>query len=135
MAPTIAQAQSRHRRRNREETEKELELAILRVKDKGSKLSISAVATEAGVTAGLIHNTYPDIAKKIRTATGRDIRQQRDAMAAKLRAVRVQMKALRAERTEALADVGKLASINETLRLEVATLRATASGKVVVLAG
>ncbi len=60
-----AQTRSTPRPRNRERTREELQLAILRIRDKGLKLSISAVASEAGVTAGLIHNTYPDIAEKI----------------------------------------------------------------------
>jgi uncharacterized coiled-coil DUF342 family protein len=91
------------------------------------------VATEAGVSAGLIHNTYPDIAEEIRAQVGRGTRQQRDAKAAEIKKVRAQLKILRAERDAALADVAKLASINETLRREVATLQAAASGKIVVL--
>lgn len=133
-APGKPKTESAPRRRNREHTKKELELAILRVKNSGMKLGISAVAIEAGVTAGLIHNTYPDIAEKIRTATGRGIRQQRDAMAAKLKAVRVQLRTLRKERNAALGEGDRLASINETLRQENATLRAAASGKIFVLA-
>lgn len=67
-----------------------------------------------------------------RPAAGATIRQQRDAMAAKFKAVRAQLKTLRADRNAALSDIGKLA--NETLRQENATLRAAASGKVFVLA-
>lgn len=101
---------------------------MLRVKDKGLKLSISAVATEAGVSAGLIHNTYPDIAEEIRAQVGRSTRQQRDAKAAEVKEVRGRLKNLRTERDAALADVARLASINETLRQEIAMLRAAASG-------
>lgn len=121
------------RRRSRAKTREELQLAILRVKNKGLKLSISAVAAEAGVSAGLIHNTYPDIAEEIREKIGRATRQQRDAKAADLKEASAKLKALREELETALADVARLASINETLRQEVATLRAAASGKVVVL--
>lgn len=121
------------RRRSREKTREELQLAMLRVKNKGLKLSISAVAAEAGVSAGLIHNTYPDIAEEIREKIGRATRQQRDAKAAELKEARVKLRALREELEAALADVARLASINETLRQEVATLRAAASGKVFVL--
>jgi len=131
--PAKARTGSAPRRRSREKTREELQLAMLRVKNKGLKLSISAVATEAGVSAGLIHNTYPDIAEKIRAQVGRATRQQRDAKAAELTEARAQLKTLRAERDAALADIARLASINETLRQEVATLRAAASGKVVVL--
>lgn len=68
-----------------------------------------------------------------RPAAGATRRQQRDAMAAKFKAVRAQLKTLRADRNAALSDVGKLASTNETLRQENATPRAAASGKVFVL--
>ncbi|AWV05615.1 TetR family transcriptional regulator (plasmid) [Burkholderia sp. JP2-270] len=132
---TLAEAQTgaAPRRRNRAKTRDELQRAMLRVKNKGLKLSISAVATEAGVSAGLVHNTYPDIAEEIRTQVGRGARQQRDAKAAEVKKVREQLKILRAERDAALADVARLASINETLRQEVETLQAVSSGKVVAL--
>lgn len=121
------------RRRSRDKTSEELQLARLRVKNKGLKLSISAVALEAGVSAGLIHNTYPDIAEDIREDMGRAMRQQRDATAADLKESLGKLKALRKDLKAAVADVARLASINETLRQEVATLRAAASGKVAVL--
>ncbi|AOK02893.1 TetR family transcriptional regulator [Burkholderia vietnamiensis] len=110
-----------------------MQRAILRVKNKGLKLSISAVAVEAGVSAGLVHNTYPDIAEEIRAQVGRDTRRQRDAKAVEVKKVRKQLKTLRAERDAALADIARLASINETLRQEVAMLQAAVSGKIVVL--
>ncbi|MCA8102935.1 coiled-coil domain-containing protein [Burkholderia contaminans] len=128
-----AQAGSAPRRRSRAKTREELQLAIRRVTNKGLKLSISAVATEAGVSAGLVHNTYPDIAEEIRAQVGRGTRQQRDAKAAEVKEVRARLKTLRTERDAALTDVARLASINETLRQEVAMLRAAASGKMVVL--
>jgi AcrR family transcriptional regulator len=121
------------RPRSREKTREELRLAMLCVKNKGLKLSISAVAAEAGVSAGLIHNTYPDIAENIREKIGRAARQQRDAKVADLKEAREKLKALREDLGAAMADVARLASINETLRQEVATLQAAASGKVVVL--
>jgi AcrR family transcriptional regulator len=129
----LVQPATAGRRRSREKTREELQLAMLRIKNKGLKLSISAVAAEAGVSAGLIHNTYPDIAEEIREKIGRATRQQRDAKAADLKEARVKLRALREELEAALADVARLASINETLRQEVATLRAAASGKVFVL--
>ncbi|MDN8035903.1 TetR family transcriptional regulator [Burkholderia vietnamiensis] len=131
--PAEAQTGSTLRRRSRVKTREELQRAILRVKNKGLKLSISAVAVEAGVSAGLVHNTYPDIAEEIRAQVGRDTRRQRDAKAVEVKKVRKQLKTLRAERDAALADVARLASINETLRQEVAMLQAAVSGKIVVL--
>ena len=38
------------------------------------KLSIASVARAAGVTPGLIHNTYPAVAEKIRTLMGKSVR-------------------------------------------------------------
>lgn len=121
------------RRRSRAQTREELVLATLRVKNKGLKVSISAVAAEAGVTPALIHNTYPDIAEEIRAQVGRTTRQQRDAKAAELTTARAQLRAMRAELSATLGDVRRLASINETLREEIAMLRGAASGKVIVL--
>ncbi|MCF3159777.1 TetR family transcriptional regulator, partial [Pseudomonas juntendi] len=42
------------------------------------KLSITSVARAAGVTPGLIHNTYPSIAERIRNIVGKSVRAQRD---------------------------------------------------------
>lgn len=123
------------RHRNREKTRDVLQFAMLRVKNKGNKLSISAVALEAGVTPGLIHNTYPDIAEAIRAQVGKATRQQRDDKIAELSRERERNKELRAELNAALKDIQRLASTNETLRQEVAILRSAASvdGRVVRL--
>lgn len=121
------------RQRNREKTLDELQLAMLRVKNKGKKLTISAVASEAGVTPGLIHNTYPDLAESIRAQVGKATRQQRDESIAELTKVRQRNKELRAELETASKDIKRLASTNETLRQEVAKLRAATTGKVVIL--
>lgn len=118
------------RRRSREKTREELQLAMLRVKNKGLKLSISAVAAEAGVSAGLIHNTYPDIAEEIRALVGRKIRQQRDDMAKELADAKKRLCELRDDLASAEADLAKMASINETLRTELVTLRAIATSNV-----
>ena len=119
--------------RSRERTSEQLNQALTTLASNGSKLSISAVAAEAGVTPALIHNTYPDIAEKIRAHVGRSTRQQRDEKAASLVEVRQRLKEARAERDAAMADLAKLASINETLRSEVASLKALASGKLAIL--
>lgn len=121
------------RRRDREQTKSELQLAILRLKSKGMKMSIAAVASEAGVTPSLIHNTYPDLAEEIRAQMGRATRQQRDAKAAELTGARSALKRVREELEEARKDIAKLASINETLSDEVTSLRAQVAGKVVAM--
>ena len=121
------------RPRDRKKTQEELELAMARVKNKGKKLSITAVAIEVGVTPGLIHNTYPDIAETIRNQVGKATRQQRDAKLAELSKARKQIKELTAENKTAAIDIKRLTSTLETLRQEVAKLRAAGSGRVVVL--
>ncbi|KWT70893.1 MULTISPECIES: hypothetical protein [unclassified Variovorax] len=57
----------------------ELRRAILKLKNRGQSISITAVAREAGVTPALLHNTYPDIAKEIGSLLGKSSRAQRDA--------------------------------------------------------
>ena len=123
------------RSRDRAKTEIALQLAIERINNSGSKLSIAAVAAEVGVTPGLIHNTYPDIADEVRKQTGRTVRQQRDAKIAELAKVRATLKEIRKELRAAHGDLDKLVSINETLRAEITRLKAQATGKVHVMPG
>jgi len=52
--------------RSRKKTVDEIQRAIVQLQADQGKLSISAVAKLAEVTPGLIHNTYPDLAEKIR---------------------------------------------------------------------
>jgi len=132
-AASRAQTPTKTRQRSREKTIEELQAAVLKVKNQGKKLSISAVAKVAGITPSLIHNTYPDIAEAIRAQVGKGVRQQRDDKHAELAKAREQNKELRDEFQSALNDIQRLASINETLRQEVTKLRSVASGKVVIL--
>lgn len=117
--------------------EKELKLAIFRIErgrahSKASKLSVSAVAREAGVTAALIHNHYPSIAELIRVKQGASSRQQRDAKQSQLAEERDKNAALRRELTDLHGQVAKLATINEMLLMENKELRAKQqSGNVV----
>ena len=129
----MSQTAAKIRQRSRDGTAEKLQFAMLRVKNKGKKLTISAVASEAGVTPSLIHNTYPDIAEAIRNQVGKGTRQQRDDKIAELSKARERMKVLRSELEAALNDIQRLASSNETLRQEVDKLRSVASGKVVDL--
>lgn len=121
------------RPKDRDLTKQELQYAILRIKNKGIKLTISEVAREAGVVPSLIHNTYPDIAEAIRAQIGKSTRKQRDATLAELAKARQVNKDLRGLLSKAETELAKLASINEMLRDEVTQLKAVASGKVVVL--
>ncbi|MCA8492788.1 TetR family transcriptional regulator [Burkholderia arboris] len=100
------------------------------MKNKNIKMSIAAVAAEAGVSPSLVHNTYPDIAEEIRAQVGRSVRQQRDEKATELTNAHANLRALREELRAARRDIAKLASVNETLNDEVAVLRAAVDGKV-----
>ncbi len=100
--------------------EKELQFALLRIergraKTGEKKVTIAAVAREAGVSAALIHNHYPNIAEAIREVQGRSSRAQRDEKQQDLRAEREKGRALRLEIEELRAKVASLASLNEVL--------------------
>ncbi|MBX8560174.1 TetR family transcriptional regulator [Pseudomonas cichorii] len=112
-----------------ENREKDLKLALYRVQ-KGrahtgeTKVTIAAVAREAGVSTALIHNHYPRIAEAIREAQGRSSRAIRDVKHQDLIAERKKSVAYRQEIEELRAKVANLASVNEVLMDENRLLRA-----------
>ena len=95
------------------------------------KISISAVARKAGVTPALIHNTYPDVAERIRAISGRDVSALRGKENAILKSFQADNKRLHQDNAQLNADVARLASIVQTLTNEVARLRALSTGQVV----
>jgi AcrR family transcriptional regulator len=103
-----------------EDREKDLKLALLRIQ-KGrtrtgeTKVTIAAVAREAGVSTSLIHNYYPGIAEIVREVQGRSSRAMRDVKHQDLIAERKKSAAYRQEIEELRAKVANLASINEVL--------------------
>ncbi|MBB6157641.1 AcrR family transcriptional regulator [Pseudomonas sp. JAI115] len=108
--------------------EKELRLALARIqhgraRSGETKVSIAAVAREAGVSRALIHNHYPGIAEVIREAQGHSSRVQRDVKHQKLQAERDRNRALRLEIEELREKISKLASLNEMLRVENLALK------------
>lgn len=117
--------------------ERDLQLALARIQ-RGrahtgeTKVTIAAVAREAGVSTALIHNHYPIIAETIRDAQGRSSRAQRDVKHQDLRAEREKNRALRKEIEELRAKVARLASINEVLIAENRVLQAKQSDSKVV---
>jgi len=117
--------------RSRNKTVDEIQQAIAQVQAGQCKVSISAVAKLAGVTPALIHNTYPDLAEKIRGLVGKATRTQRDAKHDALVREREVNRALRQELAESRADLAKLASVNQVLLNEVALLKGMATGKVI----
>ncbi|AOS81400.1 MULTISPECIES: hypothetical protein [Hydrogenophaga] len=125
-------------RKSAKTREKELTLAIYRIErgrshTKAMKLSVSAVAREAGVTPALIHNHYPAVAEVIRTKLAKSSRQQRDLKQSQLKEALERNRQLRQHLSDAEERIAKLASINEVLLLKNKTLRATAADRRVVL--
>ncbi|TNI83010.1 TetR family transcriptional regulator [Aeromonas sobria] len=117
------------RRKPADAREKDLLFALHRIergraKTDEKKVTIAAVAREAGVSAALIHNHYPNIAEAIREVQGRSSRAQRDVKHQALRAEREKGRALRLEIEELRAKVASLASINEVLIEENRFLKA-----------
>lgn len=112
-----------------EAREKDLKLALYRIQ-KGrahtgeTKVSIAAVAREAGISAALIHNHYPNIAEAIREAQGRSSRAIRDVKHQDLIAERNKSAAYRQEIEEMRAKIANLASINEMLLDDNSVLQA-----------
>lgn len=118
---------------NRKQTIDGIEQAIEQLLASQGKLSISAVAKMAGVTPALIHNTYPDLAEKIRGLVCKATRTQRDAKHSALVREREINRTLRQELVETRATIAKLASVNQTLLNEMAVLKGIATGKVVAI--
>lgn len=117
--------------RSRRQTEKRLTDAVASLQSGAKKISISSVAAEAKVTPALIHNTYPDIAERIRSLMGRSTRAQRDAKHDALVKERERNRELREEVDRLRHEAAKLASINLTLLSKIAVLSEQVSGKVV----
>lgn len=117
--------------------EKDLQLALLRIergraKTGEKRVTIAAVAREAGVSAALIHNHYPNIAETIREAQGRSSRAQRDVKHHDLRVEQEKNRTLRQEIQELRAKVASLASLNEVLLTENRILKAKQNNPKVV---
>ncbi len=114
-------------------THKALLEAIERVCRTDGTPSITAVAREVGVSAALIHNRYPDIAATIRTLSGREKRDDVAQLRAALVKEQEMVKNLRDEYGALLADLRAMASVNETLRQELAMRKAVEAPNVVQL--
>lgn len=120
-----------------EDREKDLKLALYRIQ-KGrahtgeTKVTIAAVAREAGVSTALIHNHYPSIAEAIREAQGRSSRAMRDVKHQDLITERKKSAAYRQEIEELRAKVANLVSINEVLLDENRVLKAKMGDRKVV---
>lgn len=119
--------------RSRSKTLETLDKAVESLVAGNEKVSIASVARAAGVTPGLIHNTYPAVAEKIRTLTGKSVRAQRDSKHQALMSEKEKNRVLRAENEKILEELARIASVNQRLIFEMAELKAVSSGKVVAL--
>ncbi len=119
--------------RSRSKTLDTLDKVIESLVANNEKLTIASVARAANVTPGLIHNTYPAVAERIRTLMGKSVRAQRDSKHQALMNEKEKNRALRAENDQLLAELAELASVNQRLIFEVAELKALSSGKVAAL--
>jgi AcrR family transcriptional regulator len=126
----VAEVTEAPRKRDRERTLHQLNLALIRVQRRGEKVTLKAVADEAKVSPPLINNRYPDFAEQVRAVTGKAIRQQRNEKAELLAKEREKNRKLRELVDSQLVEITRLASVNETLRTEMALLKAIAEGKV-----
>tara|TARA_R110001583_G_scaffold42169_5_gene134113 strand:- start:1292 stop:1702 length:411 start_codon:yes stop_codon:yes gene_type:complete len=119
-----------------EQTKKALELAIHRIttgrvrKVKPErKLSIAAVAEEAGVSTATIHNRYPEIADKVRQLLNKDARQQRDEKSQALKEEKSKRKELLDENRLLRQQMAELVSRNAAMETELDHLRALLESK------
>ncbi|KPY98277.1 Uncharacterized protein ALO94_00482 [Pseudomonas syringae pv. spinaceae] len=96
------------------------------------KVTIAAVAREAGVSTALIHNHYPTIAEAIREKQGRSSRAMRDVKHQDLTAERQKSLGYRQEIEELRAKLASIASINEVLLEENQMLKAKLKDRNVV---
>lgn len=117
--------------KSRKSTATLIQGAIDKLQVEKVKVTISGVAKVANVSSALIHNTYPDLAEKIRAINGKATRIQRDGKHTALMKERETNRTLRAENSSLKADLAKLASVNQKLLTEMAVLKGVASGKVV----
>ncbi|ETK17405.1 TetR family transcriptional regulator-like protein [Pseudomonas sp. FH4] len=127
--PTDDQAPARSRSKTLNALDKVIDSLVAG----NEKLSIAAVARAAGVTPGLIHNTYPAVAEKIRNLMGKSVRAQRDSKHQALMSEKEKNRALRAENDQLLEELARIASVNQRLLFEMVELKAVSSGKVVAL--
>jgi AcrR family transcriptional regulator len=104
-----------------EQTRKSIRQAIVRIEkgrpkivEKGRKLTIAAVAEEAGVSRATLHNRYPDLAERVRESGNKAVRQQRDAKQSDLKLEKEKNREFRAELAELKVTLAKVTSENAT---------------------
>lgn len=112
------------------DTHNKIRMAIVRM-EKGKpkfvsvdrKISVKAVAEEAGVSDSLIHKDYPELVARIKKNQDKDYRSDRNDKHQALKIEREKNRELRVKIEELEAQLGDLASINASLELEISTLK------------
>ncbi|MGC8120018.1 TetR family transcriptional regulator [Marinobacter sp. VGCF2001] len=122
------------------ETHKRIRMAVVRLEkgkpmvvEKGRKVSVAAVAEEAGVSRALIHRDYPDLMERIRGNANKVIQKQRDDKQLRLKQERFKNRQLRQKIVELTEQRNELASKNATLQLENRRLSAILESKSVTM--
>lgn len=107
------------------ETAKALEMAIKRIRHgvpkivpPGQRLSIAAVAREAGVSNATIHNRHQDIADEIRQLVGESDESLLDSVRDRLKECQAKLATLRSEHALLKIDLQRSQSINLRLLKE-----------------
>jgi AcrR family transcriptional regulator len=115
----------------KENTRKSIKQALLRLEKnkpkivaKGRKLSVAAVAQEAGISNANIHNNYPELAELIRNKIDKSSRLQRDEKQEALKQEKEKCREQRNEIAALEADLARITSINARLIVENKELRA-----------
>lgn len=117
----------------REETEARLRGILAHAISAGEKVSITAVARAAGVTPSLVHTKYPAVAAAIRAHMGVTKRDEVESLRSRLLDHDEANRQLRAEVAQLRGDYAAVASVNASLKHEIAVLKASLEGKVSVI--
>jgi transposase-like protein len=121
------------------ETYNKIRMAIVRI-EKGRpkvvsldrKMSVTAVAEEAGVSDSLIHKDYTDLLERIKKNQDKGYRSERNKKHDALKTEREKNRLLRQEIEELKLDNANLVSINVCLEEEIDTLTSVKNSKNVV---
>ena len=116
---------------DRKKTAANLKQALQRLQARSARVSIAAVAREAGVSPPLIHNKYPDFAEQLRGLVGKTSRHEQSRLRDMLVAERKKSRDLRSTVKDLTLELIALASENESLRRALEVHVAVSAGTVV----
>lgn len=121
------------------ETYNKIRMAIVRIENGkpkvvslNRKMSVTAVAEEAGVSDSLIHKDYPDLLERIKKNQDKGYRSERNKKHDVLKSEMEKNRLLRQENKELKLERDNLVSINACLEEEIEMLRSVTNSKNVV---